>query len=589
MQPGHGVQETTLSLYEIVDRIENRRLLIPQFQRGWEWDEDRPVLLFDSLFTGVFIGSIVIGPPTFDLWVREIDNRPRSGDGAGRRLNDWEVTAQEFIDSRQNGQDKALVLDGQQRITSIYRVLKGIEKVYFNCKKDLDINNLPVTVEGMMESVSRITDDDGFYIPLDLIFELKRETRARKVPRYIAHLETLDYYNTQRPQDQHNTAQIMEHIADQIDRYFSDATVSRQTQLNTTLDMFLKYFLRSNSTQMDLNFIDILVAKIYAGFKLRTELDDIFDNLPLQHVNTSASAKKRHSEMIVKTVALMSNVESIGERSILSNLTAQNFEDHFETAATCFTQAWRLLAERNLIFTSDDIPYPAMIIPIMMYISETPNHDTAQIPNAHVNLIEEWYMRCGLTERYSKMANTILPTDITALLRLAGGGKLFTDEYKLTFTPSRIMTSQSLVNFNSPSGSIPKTIFSVQTKNSGGLKNWRNNGVEAMIANTRPKKLDKHHIFPKNFIVTNGGNVDLTNSLMNFVRIAKTTNIQISDNPPQTYLLALEQDNQNLDDRLSENFIPVSVKQCGSIQDFDQFLTDRSELVWRYISNFVSF
>jgi len=168
-----GVSSTTLSLYDVVDRVDKERFLIPEFQRGWTWDADGPVLLFDSLFTGVFIGSIVIGPPTFDLTVREVDNRPRSGKGSGKKLKKWLVTEQEFIDSRQTGDDKALVLDGQQRITSIFRVLKGIEPVFFNMKKDLDILTITSSVIDLMESVSRIAEDQAFYVPLHLIFELR--------------------------------------------------------------------------------------------------------------------------------------------------------------------------------------------------------------------------------------------------------------------------------------------------------------------------------------------------------------------------------------------------------------------------------
>ena len=214
-----GVQSTTLSLYDVVERVENERFLIPQFQRGWQWDEDRPVLLFDSLFTGVFIGSIVIGPPTFDLTVREVDDRPRSGRGSGRRLREWVVTAQEFIDSRQNGVDKALVLDGQQRITSIYRVLKGIEPVYFNIRKDLDIHNMSNSVNELMESVSRITEEQSFFLPLHLVWELKGAMRAQKIQHYRLHLETLDYYNDKTTGEQTILLDIAEHVGDVLDRF----------------------------------------------------------------------------------------------------------------------------------------------------------------------------------------------------------------------------------------------------------------------------------------------------------------------------------------------------------------------------------
>lgn len=88
-------------LTELLELLEDGTLRIPNFQRAFKWkDEDRR-LLFDSIYRGFPIGTIL-------LWKRPADDQART-------FNDGEVSAE----STRGGRDSMLVLDGQQRLWTL--------------------------------------------------------------------------------------------------------------------------------------------------------------------------------------------------------------------------------------------------------------------------------------------------------------------------------------------------------------------------------------------------------------------------------------------------------------------------------------
>src|SRR3954453_19809521 len=118
-------QSQTESLLDIVRSIQQGTLLLPEFQRDFRWEMDQTYDLFDSLVREIFIGTIIYGKPSFGLTLREIDRRPRKGKGSNGKL---ETVYYSDMEIKQQAQTRNLrvVLDGQQRITSIYRALTGL-------------------------------------------------------------------------------------------------------------------------------------------------------------------------------------------------------------------------------------------------------------------------------------------------------------------------------------------------------------------------------------------------------------------------------------------------------------------------------
>ena len=137
----HENQSQTESLLDIVRSITNETLLLPEFQRDFRWEMDQTYDLFDSLIREIFIGTIIYGKPGFGMTLRQIDDRPRKGKGSRGSLRMRHYSREEIIAQSQT-KNLRIILDGQQRITSIYRALSGMDAVYVVLRGDLKPEDL---------------------------------------------------------------------------------------------------------------------------------------------------------------------------------------------------------------------------------------------------------------------------------------------------------------------------------------------------------------------------------------------------------------------------------------------------------------
>jgi Protein of unknown function DUF262 len=122
--------QKTESIAQLVEDIVKDRVALPEFQRDFVWDIEKTFDLFDSFARDIFVGSLIYGIPSFEITVRELDRRPRSGKGSRARLKLSNYT-QEQIESRVKVNGFRLLLDGQQRATSLCRAMLGVDPVYF--------------------------------------------------------------------------------------------------------------------------------------------------------------------------------------------------------------------------------------------------------------------------------------------------------------------------------------------------------------------------------------------------------------------------------------------------------------------------
>src|SRR3954447_10013101 len=142
-------QSQTESLLDIVRSIHGETLLLPEFQRDFRWEMDQTYDLFDSLIREIFIGTIIYGKPGFGMTLRQIDDRPRKAKGSRAALRMRHYTKDEIVAKSQT-HNLRIILDGQQRITSVYRALCGMDAVYVILRDDLDPDEL---IKSPLESV----------------------------------------------------------------------------------------------------------------------------------------------------------------------------------------------------------------------------------------------------------------------------------------------------------------------------------------------------------------------------------------------------------------------------------------------------
>jgi hypothetical protein len=78
--------QKTESIGQLVEDISKSRVALPEFQRDFVWEIQKTFDLFDSFVRDIFAGSLIYGVPSFEITVRELDKRPRSGKGSKAKL-----------------------------------------------------------------------------------------------------------------------------------------------------------------------------------------------------------------------------------------------------------------------------------------------------------------------------------------------------------------------------------------------------------------------------------------------------------------------------------------------------------------------
>lgn len=243
-------QPQTYNFSGLVASIEQGQIKIPQFQRDFVWTIQKSAGLIDSIIKGYPIG-------TFIFW--RTKERLRSVRDIGGQVLPEPVTG-EFVD---------YVLDGQQRLTSLFASLKGINLVRENGKKD-DFSKIFIDLEAEDSNQIVITETEGnTQTSLISILDLLAGD-FRKLAGY--------------PEEFHNKLSAYKN---RIESYqYSVIQVK-----DAPIDIATEIFTRINVGGKPLSLFEIMVAKTYdhdRGFDLSEKFQEVVESLrPLDYETIS--------------------------------------------------------------------------------------------------------------------------------------------------------------------------------------------------------------------------------------------------------------------------------------------------------------
>jgi uncharacterized protein with ParB-like and HNH nuclease domain len=325
--------QKTESILQLVEDIVKDRVALPEFQRDFVWDIEKTFDLFDSFVRDIFVGSLIYGVPSFEITVRELDRRPRSGRGSRARLKLSSYTRDE-IENRVKVNGFRLLLDGQQRATSMYRAMTGVDPTFFVALRD---DELPPEIRGKQPGQRSIE-------------QVLSEFRGERIESRVS-IRLHDVYrilNGEASREKEKAALFLESnkiegvTAENVDASPEFLTYLTQLKnlenlcrqeklvayylLDTDEEKFALFFERSNSKGIQLNFIDILAAKLYAGFNLRAKIEEFEEANPTLELNR---------EVLVRAISFhVSQGKDIGRNYILSTLSHPHFTEHWDKFAS---------------------------------------------------------------------------------------------------------------------------------------------------------------------------------------------------------------------------------------------------------------
>ena len=303
--------ETPLTIAEVMQDISNNKYVLPSIQREYVWDTEQVETLFDSLMQDYPIGA-------FLFW--EIEKA---------RLQDYDFY--EFLKNyheKNNTHNKKVdlkgsdgvtaVLDGQQRLTSIYIGLKGSYAYRLKYKQKKSENAYPVRylylnlIDDAQDETNKydfrfLTDKEfgemteGFrYKVGDILFMTQPGETSQYVLDNIAFAGT---YTKEQTMHANNTLQKLYNVV------HTDKTLSYYKEKASELDKVLNIFIRVNSGGTVLTYSDLLLSIASAQWEnhdAREEITDFVDD-----INSIGGGFRINKDFVLKTALVLTDFPNI--------------------------------------------------------------------------------------------------------------------------------------------------------------------------------------------------------------------------------------------------------------------------------------
>jgi len=564
-------------LTDLLQQAAQGELQLPDFQRGWVWDDEHIVSLLASISLSYPIGAVMTlatGNPTVKF-------RPRLLEGV------------KLAPSKEPG---LLLLDGQQRLTSLYFALrspdpvitrdargKTVKRHYYadinQCigpdpygnREDEGLISIPesrlVTTEfGRTITLDLRTPKDEInneMFPLDIVFDQGQTMDWQ--------LEYLSATSNGRNRIEKWKAFYQTIITPFLRYQVPTIELSKDTSKEAVCQVFEKV----NTGGVSLTVFELLTATYAADdFDLRedwTKREARFDNYPvlanfeapqfLQAVTLLSTYNRRMKQLndpVPPAVAC--------KRRDILQLEVGDYQEWAEPVADGLCRAVEFL-HGEYIFAARDVPYPTQLVPLGAIFAVL----GAKAQNyAALQKIRQWFW-CGVFgEMYGGSTETRFAFDLPECVDwVLGEGSQPRTVTEAQFQAERLLTLRTRVS------AAYKGLYALQMKR--GSRDFKS-GVTLESNTYFDNSIDIHHVFPKGWCGKNGVEKGIANSVVNKSPIDSHTNRLIGGSAPSRYLERLQEkysiESQDLDSILHSHDINPSALRSD---DFPSFFNERFE------------
>ncbi|MFM7202806.1 MAG: DUF262 domain-containing protein [Myxococcota bacterium] len=577
-------QSQTESLVEIIKGVRSQTILLPEFQRDFRWDIERTYDLFDSLIREIFIGTIIYGKPAFEMTLRPLDLRPRKGKGARDAIQLLSYSGDELKRLAQT-KNLRIVLDGQQRLTSLCRALLGKDQVFVVVRQGLDTARFSdYTLDELIEEVGGEDLPERVCVRLSDAWKTEEEGLEEDEQNQLFLNSALgkQYRNAPESLERKQHVKIYRRVIRRLIDLFKQQKLVAFYLLDMNLNKFCMFFERSNSRGIQLNFTDILAAKLYHGFNLRQKIEEF----------ESESRMELNRELIIRTIAILWAEEQgknpdIDKKAILELLDADTFTRHWDIVCNLYRQSVEYLIKQYYIPSLDWIPSENMLIPLMLFLRTIKAFE--RMSEHQRQFLEFWFWGSVFSNRYSGASNEVIILDCQALGQVAKEEPISQRGYFSKLRPL-ITEADDFFNYTKKSSTIYKGTLNLIGYACGGQKDWSN--TQRLTTGMR---LEDHHIYPRAYVAS-GVSLDLerdeasqlVDCVVNRTLIPKFTNITIGKKSPQQYLGELARKNPQLAESLKTHLVdPNLITDPTWNIHFNLFLQERAERIYGLVVTYV--
>jgi len=526
--------------------IDNGEIKLPMFQRDFVWDKEQTAKLIDSILKGFPIG-------TFIFWKTRDE------------LRSYKNIGNHKLPDTPKGDYAHYILDGQQRITSLYAVRKGIRITREG--KEVDYRDIYIDLEYDAEQDEQIAVAGK---PTRNVKGNVEEKRCISIhdalTRSMIDLED-DYTKADRK------------LIDAYQKALTSYDFSTIVIKDYPIEIACEIFSRINTGGKILSVFEIMVAKTYdeaQGFDLAKQYDILRDGTDDDDKECLRAAK---FETIPATVVMQSvaaiTTKQVRSRDILK-MKREDFIKNWQPMKDALFESVDFLRHKLRVPVSQILPYPAVLVPLTYFFHKTKNKKPT---SKQSKLLEQWFYWVGLNYRYSSATETKLGEDLARMDKIILGeeprypqGELHVDsnvfmEWGFSAGDAGCKTVLCVLAFHQPKSFDSNSIVNLDNSN---LK----------IATSK----NYHHFFPKAFLAEHLKSAE-PNLMANITLIDGYSNKHmIGKKSPSQYIAKFAKDNGDIKESLESHIIGDPDDFGISNDDYEIFIEKRSQAIVKVLN-----
>ncbi len=509
--------------------IEHGTIKIPQFQRDFVWSKADSAKLLDSIVKGYPIG-------TFILW--KTNERLRSIRNLGGLT----------LPDTPKGDAVKYVLDGQQRLTSLFVTLKGLSIKRDDRTDDFSLLWVDLAADEDQEII--LTDIEG------------RDT-CEIIQLKDLLLGDFAYLASFKPEFQNK----IRTYKNRVESYQFSAILMK----DSTIDVATEVFERLNVGGKRLSVFEIMVAKTYdpdTNFDLAEKYKALIaDLLPVDYGTLSSTT-------ILQAVSVLLR-KDCRKKEIL-NLPRQDIINVWPKATEAIKNTVDYFRNYYRIPVSRLLPYPALVIPFAYFFYQHPDKPTGD----RQKFLHDFFWRVSLGGRYSQSVENRVAQDIDRIDHILNG-KLPEYDWAVDVSPAFIERN----GYFSTGRSFVKAILCVFAHKEP--KSFVDNSI-VRLDNAYLKQANSknyHHFFPKAWLEKEGEDWRRINHVANITLVDDFLNKRvIRAQSPKAYMKGFIKDNQDIDRCLATHLIKLNDAYGVLTNDYAKFFDARCKAISRELA-----
>lgn len=520
---------------DIVNNVNNGIYQIPKFQRDFVWSKEQTSKLIDSLLKGFPIGSFI-------LWK------------TNQRLKSLKKIGGAVFNETKDGEYVYYILDGQQRMTSLYLALEGVEinkhnykEIYIDLNKDIESDDEICILEKTDNCIAFYDLINANII--DLMDNFDRDTIS-KIDILRQHIQNYEF----------STIEIE----------------------NQPMEKIAEIFTRINVGGKVLTLFEIMNAKVYSedtlnydgeiekkGFDLEEKFENLIEELKYSGYETIGENKSIVLQLM--SLILLKN----SKREAILSIDKNDFINEWDDTVKCLGLAIDKIRDYFRIGVSKLLPYYVLIVPIA-YFYKINNF----IPpsNNQLKELEKYFFRSAVSWRFSSSVETKLNSDIKIIENIKNNIEInFDKEIPLQNKSKEYFINTLKENF-SASNAFDKAVLCIMAY--AEPKKFNDNSKVRLDNSYLSVSTSKnfHHFFPKAYL-RRIKNDEYANALANMTLVDDYLNKRvIKDKEPKRYITDFQKENSDIKETLESHFIGLNNFGIFT-NDYCNFLHKRASIL----------